>query len=683
MPIRLDKVIFRAIVYFCRFLKLSPTECFKKLSQAFKSFCYCSQTVANWYDEISTESDIIPEKSAAGRHSSEDTEKRIRAVLERQPNVTARAISTILKIPRTTVRRYLYEVIGLERMKAFFIPHDITEKLRQQRLYFAKVQLSILKQCESCNFANVITGDESWFQYSYFSYYFYLPVGSQRPLVTKDRRGTRKIMIIIFFTGSGCLLLEALDHNSTIDAKKMESDIIPHLQDSWNTFLSSTSEPDKVTIRESTKAALTAGEHTILKNQLPRMPCLPEYQSLPDSDRLMLPIRTTVFSPTTKQQSDSKKIEQVDEASDEEQENGDNYHDEQTLPDCIVISSDDDDEEVDRASKRKAKLILEQLTQEELRFRSSLSDESASQKSPLFFSSSPSASTKQLQSDNQPDIISPDKCLLHMDNASPHNAERVRSVLSRTSFLRFCHPPNSPDLAPSDFWLFSYLKQHLESQNTKDRDSLLHALRSILKEIPNSMWRKVFIDWEHRLEWVISHNGDYYPAHIRKANLGTDISLQNTPNDNPQTPENPTLPKSNLLLSPVTSPSSQSESLLFQPERLLFQNSGNTCYLNSLLQCLLSISSFRCFYLHDIEIITQQDGSKNNLTIIPALVTLLQKIYHFPGYSTSLESHIKTKPFNLKDFIHVIASLHPDFQPGNQGDQHQLFQLLIEWTVCH
>ena len=116
------------------------------------------------------------------------------------------------------------------------------------------------------------------------------------------------------------------------------------------------------------------------------------------------------------------------------------------------------------------------------------------------------------------------------------------------------------------------------------------------------MWIKVFIDWMHRLEWVISHNGDYYPAHIRKANVDIGISLQTTPNEDPQTPENP---------------ASQPESLLFQPERILFQNSGNICYLNALLQCLLSISTFRCFSLHEIDIITQKDEMKKKLNNNP------------------------------------------------------------------
>ena len=709
MPIRLGKVIFRSIVYFCRFLELSPTECFRKLSQAFQSFNYCCQTVANWYEEIATEADIIPQKSGAGKHINDEVEKRIRDVLASTPNSTARSISNITKIPRTTVRRYLYDVIGLERVKAFFIPHEITEKLRKQRLYFAKVQLSILKQCEKCNFANVITGDESWFQDSYFSYYFYLPVGSQRPLVTKDHRGTRKIMIIVFFTGSGCLLLEALDHNSTIDTTKMESLIVPHLEQSWQSFLSSKSEAEKLAIRESTNLAVAAGEDTILRNKLSHIPCLPGYQSLADSDKLMLPIRTSIFSKSGEQQPESI----VDDQTDDDPENGDNYHDEQTLPDYIVISSDDEDSDIERPSKRKAKLILEQLTQEELRFRNSLREDSSSQQSTVSFSSNPPSASQQSISTSQSGIISQDKGLLHMDNASPHNAERLRLALSRTSFLRFCHPPNSPDLAPADFFLFSYLKQHLQYQNTGDRDSLLKALQIILKEIPDSLWIKVFTDWEQRLEWVISHDGDYYPAHIRKANLRSHVlpsqdipisqasstnqsqdhftslpNAQSTPtdppgqitaNEDPQTP-NTTIPSAiNLSPSPETLPSFQPMSPPLQSQVILFENSGNTCYVNSLLQCLLSLSVFRWFYLYDTETVLQNDQLKQQLIIIPAIKAILQKIYH--RSSAASPSQFNTIHFNLIDFIQVISSLYPAFSLGNQGDQHQLLQLLMEWTV--
>ena len=421
------------------------------------------------------------------------------------------------------------------------------------------------------------------------------------------------------------------------------------------------------------------------------------FENLADSDRLMLPIRTSLFS----QPVIEARVPNHDGASDDE-ENGDNYHEEQALPGYIVISSDDDEDESERTSKRKAKQLLEQLTQEELSFRESLHHPSSS-------SVSSSQNTYITNGKNQTNITTPEpdkgldkplgRCVLHMDNASPHNAESVRRLLASSSFLRMCHPPNSPDLAPSDFWLFSYLKKHLEYQKTKDKESLLQVLRTILDGIPSEMWQKVFLDWERRLEWVIANGGAYYPAHLKDAkshspdvnpplqtpqkvfrrSVAEDINLtpQNqesalppTPNSEPQTPRIPVIKP----VQPNRSPT-HGESLQMGTYSVLFPNLGNTCYINSLLQCLLHISHFSSFFL--TETMKLNRGTvKERLSIIPSLESVFQQI------RSSLVSGTTGLPeINLQDFVKTVSALHPDFRLGSQADQHQLFQLIIEAIV--
>ena len=688
MPIRLDKLIFRSLVYFCKFLKFTPTECFNKLTEAFTSFHYCSQTIFNWYDELTTESTIIPQKSGAGRQINDEVERRIRQFLKESPNATAQGISLNLKIPRSTVRRYLYDVIGLERVKAFFIPHELTEKLKQQRMYFAMVQLAVLKQCESCQFSNIVTGDESWFNYTYYSYYFYVPRGSKRPYVTHDKRGTRKIMIILFFTGSGLLYLDALDHNATIDAEKMRTDVIPRIQHAWNNSWSGKPESEKEMILQCTNQALEAGEEVISKNHLARLPTLPMNENLADSDRLMVPIRTSLFTQSIIEPTDANMV-----ASSVDEENGDNYHEEQDLPGYIIISSDDDDDDSERASKRKAKHLLEQVTQEELSFRESLHQQTTIPPTII----PPQKNISTLPTSEETNLVPPlGRGLLHMDNASPHNAEKVRILLSSSSFLRLCHPPNSPDLAPSDFWLFSHLKKQLEYQNTKDKESLLQSLRIIVDRIPCEMWQKVFRDWEQRLEWVIANGGDYYPAHIKEAKrIPRDVKApletpQNpfrvlpelinvtpdnqkstplkTPNSEPQTP---TLKVPEPNLSPLHEKESSLRSHL-----ILFTNLGNTCYINSLLQCLLSISTLSSFLLSETTRLNERSQLTAHLSVIPYLESLFQRI-HSPASASSTEPLL----FEPRQFVERVSTLHPDFKLGKQADQHQLFQILIEKMV--
>ncbi|GBM70174.1 Mariner Mos1 transposase [Araneus ventricosus] len=50
------------------------------------------------------------------------------------------------------------------------------------------------------------------------------------------------------------------------------------------------------------------------------------------------------------------------------------------------------------------------------------------------------------------------------DNARPHTALITTTLLDSFGWEQFCDPPYSPDLAPSDFHLFSHLKKCLDDQ---------------------------------------------------------------------------------------------------------------------------------------------------------------------------------------------------------------------------
>ncbi|KFD58253.1 hypothetical protein M514_01016 [Trichuris suis] len=52
--------------------------------------------------------------------------------------------------------------------------------------------------------------------------------------------------------------------------------------------------------------------------------------------------------------------------------------------------------------------------------------------------------------------------LFRHDNTSAHSSRNVKSILRAFRWEVIRHLPYSPDLAPSDFFLFRKLKEHLE-----------------------------------------------------------------------------------------------------------------------------------------------------------------------------------------------------------------------------
>jgi histone-lysine N-methyltransferase SETMAR len=60
--------------------------------------------------------------------------------------------------------------------------------------------------------------------------------------------------------------------------------------------------------------------------------------------------------------------------------------------------------------------------------------------------------------------------VIHADNASPHTARTARTFCAENWLRLATHPPYSPDLAPSDFFLFSYVKNSLQGIGFASRE---------------------------------------------------------------------------------------------------------------------------------------------------------------------------------------------------------------------
>lgn len=67
------------------------------------------------------------------------------------------------------------------------------------------------------------------------------------------------------------------------------------------------------------------------------------------------------------------------------------------------------------------------------------------------------------------------KILFHQDNAPSHRSIATMAKLSELRFELLPHPPYSPDLAPSDYFLFSNLKKHLQGKSYGSNDKVIEA----------------------------------------------------------------------------------------------------------------------------------------------------------------------------------------------------------------
>jgi hypothetical protein len=98
---------------------------------------------------------------------------------------------------------------------------------------------------------------------------------------------------------------------------------------------------------------------------------------------------------------------------------------------------------------------------------------------------------------------------LHVDNAKPYTSKMSIEKIEELGFTLVPQPPYYPNLTPCDFFLFGYLKQHLEGKHVTREDSVIAAPRDAFDKIPLQTFQNVMDDWPYRLRRCIQLGGEY------------------------------------------------------------------------------------------------------------------------------------------------------------------------------
>jgi histone-lysine N-methyltransferase SETMAR len=101
------------------------------------------------------------------------------------------------------------------------------------------------------------------------------------------------------------------------------------------------------------------------------------------------------------------------------------------------------------------------------------------------------------------------KLFVHADNARPHMGKMISWFMEQNLMERTLRPAYSPNLAPSDFYLFSYVTQLLSQCQFADQDSLLPAVSDILVGIGKVTLKSVFHNWMERLFQCSATGGEF------------------------------------------------------------------------------------------------------------------------------------------------------------------------------
>jgi hypothetical protein len=98
---------------------------------------------------------------------------------------------------------------------------------------------------------------------------------------------------------------------------------------------------------------------------------------------------------------------------------------------------------------------------------------------------------------------------LHLDNCRFRFSKSTEQFITENQIRRVSHPPDSLDLAPSDFWPFGHVKTSLVGQTFDEPEQLLEVITEFLNDIQLPEVVTVLSHWVERVRWVLENNGDY------------------------------------------------------------------------------------------------------------------------------------------------------------------------------
>ena len=209
---------YRAIVYFCTKCRINRLDAIRGIREAFPMFHYSDKVIRDWFRNIKTLDDVVCKKHQRPARTNQRLIEQIICEVRKSPTTSSRSIGKKLNVAHSTVLLYLKKA-GYSVRLCRIIPHLLTDRIRQQRILYAKIQIPILETAQAVNFDNIITGDETWIYYQTPPRYFWGKDTDEPPTVVRKQQHDRKTMLVIMVSGSGMIMKHLVPDNMSVDGQ--------------------------------------------------------------------------------------------------------------------------------------------------------------------------------------------------------------------------------------------------------------------------------------------------------------------------------------------------------------------------------------------------------------------------------------------------------------------------------
>lgn len=109
----------------------------------------------------------------------------------------------------------------------------------------------------------------------------------------------------------------------------------------------------------------------------------------------------------------------------------------------------------------------------------------------------------------RPDLVNRKGVVFHHDNARPHTSLETRQKLLEFGWEVLSHPPYSPDLAPSDYYLFRSLQNSLRGKKFTSNEDIKEYLNQYFAQKDKKFFELGIMALTERWRKVVEQKGKY------------------------------------------------------------------------------------------------------------------------------------------------------------------------------
>lgn len=233
----MDKINIRYYI-FTRFkLGLNAREIHTELCDAWGDTYVSYPTVAEWIRHFREGRTSLEDDPRAGRPVTEATDRNIaivRALIDENPHISIRYIVFETSLSYGNVSRIIHDDLKLKKLCARWIPHELSDQTKKQRVDICRNNLAKLKSGQ-WRLCDIVTGDESWI--------YQRGVGTKQSNMswcaedespeTMARRNQydRKNMFVVFFRTTGIEFIHMVESGDSISGAYYKENCLEPLFD--------------------------------------------------------------------------------------------------------------------------------------------------------------------------------------------------------------------------------------------------------------------------------------------------------------------------------------------------------------------------------------------------------------------------------------------------------------------